>query len=88
MDLLYYQRLGQACQRHRLEQLYVGELVYNRQRFVKDPETGKRRSKLNPEADWLVQAVPELAIIDRGTFDTAQTRRAAASCDPYRAPTA
>ena len=62
--------------------LYVGELVYNRQRFVKDPETGKRRSKLNPEADWLVQAVPELAIIDRGTFDTAQARRAAASCGP------
>jgi site-specific DNA recombinase len=54
--------------------LYVGELVYNRQRFVKDPETGKRRSKLNPEADWLVQPVPELAIVDRATFDAAQAR--------------
>jgi hypothetical protein len=62
--------------------LYVGELVYNRQRFVKDPESGKRRSKLNPEAEWLVQPVPELAIVDRATFDAAQARRAAASCGP------
>ena len=45
-------------------ELYVGYLVYNRQTFRKDPETGKRISRLNPRDEWIVVAVPELRIID------------------------
>ena len=31
-------------------ELYTGRITYNRQRFLKDPETGKRIARLNPEA--------------------------------------
>ena len=44
-------------------ELYVGRLVWNRLRYMKDPETGKRVSRLNPETDWIIQDVPELRII-------------------------
>ena len=56
-------------------QLYIGEIVYNRQRFVKDPTTGKRIARENPEQDWHRQAVPELRIVDDRTWDAVQRRR-------------
>ena len=33
-------------------ELYIGRITYNRQRFVKDPETGKRSARLNPQREW------------------------------------
>jgi hypothetical protein len=45
-------------------ELYVGVLVWNRQRFVKDPTTGKRQARLNPPEAWIRERVPELRIID------------------------
>ena len=33
-------------------ELYVGQLVWNRQRFVKDPITAKRQARPNPKKDW------------------------------------
>ena len=30
-------------------ELYLGRIIYNRQMFVKDPDTGRRQSRLNPE---------------------------------------
>jgi DNA invertase Pin-like site-specific DNA recombinase len=56
-------------------QLYIGEIVYNRQRFVKDPTTGKRIARENPEQDWHRQAVPELRIVDDRTWQAVQRRR-------------
>ncbi len=56
--------------------LYAGRLIYNRQRFVKDPATGKRQAKPNPPDQWLEQAVPELAIVPIDLFEAAQARRA------------
>ena len=55
--------------------LYVGRIIYNRQRFEKDPVTGKRQAKPNPPDKWLEQSVPELAIIDEGLFKAVQARR-------------
>lgn len=46
-------------------ELYIGRMVWNRLRYVKDPETGKRVSELNPEEEWIVQDVPELRILDQ-----------------------
>jgi site-specific DNA recombinase len=43
--------------------LYIGRLVWNRQRFFKDPRTGRRIAKPNPETDWIITTVPELRII-------------------------
>ena len=47
-------------------ELYIGRLVWNRLRYVKDPDTGKRVSRLNPPAQWVIQDVPELRIVDDG----------------------
>jgi hypothetical protein len=41
-------------------ELYVGRLVWNRQRFIKDPRTGKRVSRHNPQEAWVVEDVPDL----------------------------
>jgi site-specific DNA recombinase len=57
-------------------ELYVGFIVYNRQRFLKDPATGKRISRENPERDWHRQSAPEMRIIDERTWDLVQRRRA------------
>lgn len=56
--------------------LYAGEIVWNRQRFIKDPSTGKRVSRPNPESEWIRQPVPQLAILGRDLFDAAQERKA------------
>ena len=45
-------------------ELYVGRLVWNRLRYVKNPETGKRVSRINPPEEWIVTEVPELRIVD------------------------
>jgi hypothetical protein len=34
--------------------LYAGERVWNRQRFIKDPNNGKRVSRPNPVEAWVV----------------------------------
>jgi site-specific DNA recombinase len=65
---------GVLCNR-----LYIGEILYGRQRNVKDPDTGRQQKRLVPKSDWLVKAAPELAIVDRALFDAAQARRAEAS---------
>lgn len=49
-------------------ELYVGRLVWTRQHLVKDPETGKRQVRLNPESEWITQDVPDLRIVDDTTL--------------------
>ena len=56
-------------------EMYIGRIVWNRQRFVKDPYTGKRVSRLNPRADWVVQEVPELRIVEQGLWDAVKARQ-------------
>ena len=29
-------------------ELYIGKLVWNRQQFIKNPDTGRRQARLNP----------------------------------------
>lgn len=53
-------------------ELYVGRLIYNRLTMVKDPSTGKRISRENPESAWVIMDVPELRIVDQKTWDIAQ----------------
>lgn len=56
-------------------EIYRGLRVWNRLSFVKDPDSGKRLSRINPESAWQRVEVPELAIIDGGQFDKTQERR-------------
>ena len=56
-------------------ELYAGRLVWNRQRFVKDPDTGRRLARPNPESEWVVHEVPELRIIDDQLWQAAKQRQ-------------
>jgi len=49
---------------------YMGRVVWNRSQWVKDPETGKRTRRERPESEWIIDERPELAIVDRKTWDT------------------
>jgi site-specific DNA recombinase len=53
-------------------ELYTGLITYNRQRFVKDPETGKRTARLNPERQWVTRKVPALVIIEEELWERVQ----------------
>ena len=45
-------------------ELYAGRIVWNRQRYIKDPSSGKRQARLNPEHKWATEEVPSLQIVD------------------------
>jgi site-specific DNA recombinase len=55
-------------------ELYKGELVWNRLKFEKVPETNKRRSKLRDESEWIRTQRPELAIVSAELWDSMQAR--------------
>ncbi len=54
--------------------LYVGSLVWNKQRYVKDPSTGKRLARPNPKEQWIIEEVPHLRIIDDDLWTAVQDR--------------
>ncbi len=56
-------------------ELYIGKLIWNRQRFIKDPDTGKRQARPNPESEWIVQDVPEMRVIDDALWQAAKERQ-------------
>jgi site-specific DNA recombinase len=58
-----------------LNERFVGRVIWNKRRSVKDPKTGRRTTRLNPESDWVIQEVPELRILDDKLFDAARARR-------------
>jgi len=49
-------------------ELYVGRMIWNRLRMVKDPDTGRRLSRPNPRAEWHIVEVPEWAYRPAGAF--------------------
>jgi len=56
-------------------ELYIGRLIWNRQRYVKDPDTGKRVSRPNPPAQWVIQDVPELCIVELDLWNAVKARQ-------------
>lgn len=58
-------------------ELYIGKRVWNRQRFVKDPKTGKRQAMPNPPEAWITEDVPDLRIIDQDLWDATRQRQGA-----------
>jgi site-specific DNA recombinase len=56
-------------------ELYVGRLIWNRLRYIKDPSTGKRVSRLNPESEWIIKDVPELRIVDDELWNSVRIRQ-------------
>ena len=56
-------------------ELYVGRLVWNRLRYIKTPDTGRRVSRLNPRSEWITKEVPELRIISNELWETTKRRQ-------------
>ena len=65
-------------------ELYVGRLVWNRQRYLKNPQTGRRVSRLNPESEWITTEVPELRILDDELWQAVKARQTAHQIDYVR----
>jgi site-specific DNA recombinase len=55
-------------------ELYVGRLVWNKQRYIKDPTTGKRLARINAQSEWITQRVPKLEIVDDELWNRVQSR--------------
>ncbi len=55
-----------------LNNLYAGQIVWNKVRMVKDPITRKRLSRPNPKDQRRVSEAPHLRIVDEATFRAAQ----------------
>ena len=58
-------------------ELYIGRLVWNRQRFVKDPDTGRRQARPNPASNWITEEVPALRIIEEDVWSRVKQRQGA-----------
>jgi site-specific DNA recombinase len=69
-------------------ELYIGRMVWNRQRFLKDPDTGKRVTRLNPESEWVISNVSHLRIIDDELWTGVQARYATIQHKWSKAPEA
>ncbi|WP_222869716.1 recombinase family protein [Roseobacter fucihabitans] len=56
-------------------EIYIGRLIWNRQRFLKDPDTGRRQARMNPEDEWIIHEVPELRIVDDDLWASVKERQ-------------
>jgi len=56
-------------------ELYVGRLIWNRLRYVKNPDTGKRVSRLNAASEWMAREVPQLRIVPDDLWIAAKSRQ-------------
>ncbi|PCJ20513.1 MAG: resolvase [SAR86 cluster bacterium] len=57
-------------------ELYRGKLIWNRNRMVKDPSTGRRVSRQNDESVWIRKEMPELRILPKELWNAAKARQA------------
>ena len=53
---------------------YIGKQSWNKRRWFRDPLTKKRRFKLRPEEQWVINDRPDLAIIDAYLWTRVQGR--------------
>ncbi|WP_171232748.1 recombinase family protein [Ruegeria sp. HKCCA4812] len=63
-------------------ELYIGRLVWNRLRYIKDPETGRRVSRLNDPSKWIIAEVPELRIVGDELWEAVKQRQGEIEADP------
>jgi site-specific DNA recombinase len=66
--------------------IYIGRQVWNRSRWVKHPDTGRRLRKERPQAEWITTEHPELTIVDAATWEAARRRSGAAGFTRVKQP--
>jgi site-specific DNA recombinase len=56
--------------------LYDGQMIWNRVSMHKDPDTGRRVSRPNPQSEWETKSVPHLRIVPAELFAKVQAIKA------------
>ena len=56
-------------------ELYIGKLVWNRLRYIKNPNTGLRNSRLNPKEEWITKDVSHLTIVSDELWNAVKDRQ-------------
>ena len=56
-------------------ELYIGVIRWNRQRKLKNPDTGRSAYRLNRESEWIRSEAPELRILPQELWDAAKMRQ-------------
>lgn len=56
--------------------LYIGQQVWNKSKWIRDPATGRRKRTERPPTDWIITEAPELAIVDLDTWHQVKARQA------------
>ena len=54
--------------------LYIGRVIWNRSRWARDPDSGKRRRIERPESEWIIRVDEALRIVPRDLWERAQRR--------------
>ena len=55
--------------------LYHGVRTWNRVTMLKNPDTGRRVSRINPKSEWMANKVPDLRIVPEDLWEKVQARR-------------
>lgn len=54
--------------------LYAGRYIWNRSRWIKDPDTRKRQRFERPREEWRIEELPALRIVDDATWCAVRER--------------
>lgn len=54
--------------------LYIGRVIWNRSRWERNPDTGRRRRAERPVSEWIVREDESLRIVHQDLWERAQTR--------------
>lgn len=57
-------------------ELYIGRYIWNRSKWVKDPDTGKRTRMERPRDEWSITDMPHLRIVPGDLWQAARDRMA------------
>lgn len=60
-------------------ELYIGQLVWNRCSYIKDPRSGRRLARPNPPDKWERKEVPELRVLDDDLWQAVKQAQAQVS---------
>ena len=60
---------------------YIGRLVWNKQTYVRNPQTGKRVARVRDASERIVTEVPALRIVDQRLWDSVQAKLTAIRSD-------
>ena len=56
-------------------ELYIGWRIWNRSKWIKNPDTSRRVQRLNPPSEWKIHEVPHLRIVDIELWQAVKRRQ-------------